>query len=81
MHTQRQCGEVDGAAVGAVTPFISSSDLEGVDGTRNQGVDGHRVGHTGHAGCVVHIRTLRYAEEELSSAVCQHVCMCTHELR
>lgn len=54
-RTQRQRGEVDGAAVGAVAPFISSSDLEGVYGARNQRGDGHCVGLTVHARCTVHV--------------------------
>lgn len=29
-RTQRQCGEVDGVTVGAVAPFVPSSDLESV---------------------------------------------------
>lgn len=53
--TQRQRGEVDGVAVRAVAPFISSSDLEGVDGAGNQRVDGHCVGLAVHARCTVHI--------------------------
>lgn len=54
-RTQRQRGEVDGVAVGAVAPLISSSDLEGVDGARNQGVDGHCVGLAVHTRCTVHV--------------------------
>lgn len=53
--TQRQRGEVDGAAVGAVAAFIASSDLEGVDGAGDQRVDGHRVGLTVHTRCAVHV--------------------------
>ncbi len=53
--TQRQCGEVDGVAVGAVASFISSSDLKGVDGAGDQRGDGHRVGFTEHAHRTVHV--------------------------
>lgn len=53
--TKRQRGEVDGAAVGAEASLVPSSDLEGVDGAGNQGVDGHGVGLAVHAGCVVHV--------------------------
>lgn len=53
--TQRQRGEVDGVAVGPVAPFISSSDLEGVDGAGDHRADGHRVGLTVHTRCTVHI--------------------------
>lgn len=59
-RTQRECGEVDGVAVGAISTLISSSDLEGVDGTRNQRVHGHCVGLTVHTHCTVHIWTLKY---------------------
>lgn len=54
-HTQRECGEVDGAAVGAIAALISSSNLEGVDGAGNQRVHSHRVGLTVHTRCTVHI--------------------------
>lgn len=64
-RTQRQRGEVDGVAVGAVAPFISSSDLEGVYRAGNQSVDGHCVGLTVHTRCTVHIWTLRDAEGHL----------------
>lgn len=53
--TQRQRGEVDGVAVGAVASFISSSNLKGVDGAGNQRVDGHCVGLTVHTHGAVHI--------------------------
>lgn len=49
LRTQRQCGEVDGVAVGAVASLVSGSDLEGVDGAGNQRVDGHRVGLAVHS--------------------------------
>lgn len=59
LNTQRQRGEVDGVAVGAVASFISCPDLEGVNGAGNQRVDGDRVGLTVHSRCTVHIRPLR----------------------
>lgn len=83
--TQRQGGEVDGVAVGAVASLISSSDLEGVDGARNQRVDGHRVGLTVHTHCTVHIWTLMDAEEGrfvVTLVICQFgmcVCVCVFE--
>lgn len=58
-RTQRQRGEVDGAAEGAVATFIPSSDLEGVDGAGDQRADRHRVGLAVHAHSAVHVRTLR----------------------
>lgn len=53
--TQRQRSEVDHVAVGAIAPFISSSDLEGIYRAGNQRVDGHSVGLTVHARCTVYI--------------------------
>lgn len=53
--TQRQRRKVDGVAVGAVASLISSSDLEGVDGTGNQRLDGRCVSLTVHSQCTVHI--------------------------
>lgn len=53
--TQRQRGEVDGVAVRAVAPLVAGPDLEGVDGARNQGVDGHCVGLAVHSHCPVHV--------------------------
>lgn len=60
--TQRQRSEVDHVAVGAIAPFISSSDLEGIYRAGNQRVDGHSVGLTVHARCTVYIWTLRGAQ-------------------
>lgn len=54
-HTQRQGGEVDGVAVGAVSSFVSRSDLKGIDGAGNQRVDAHSVGLTEHTLGTVHI--------------------------
>lgn len=54
-RTQRQRSEVNGVAVGAVAPFISSSDLEGIYRAGNQRVDGHSVCLTVHTCCTVHI--------------------------
>lgn len=77
--TQRQRGEVDGVAVGAVTPLVASPDLEGVYGAGNQGGDGQRVGLAVHTCCTVHIRTLRETELHLVVRnVYMYVCVCVY---
>lgn len=53
--TQGQRGEVDGVAVRAVAPLVPGPDLEGVDGSGNQGVDGHCVGLAVHSHGPVHV--------------------------
>lgn len=61
-RTQRQSGEVDGVAVGAVAPFVPSSDLESVYWAGNQRGDSQGVGLAVHTCCTVHIWTLRDTE-------------------
>lgn len=53
--TQGQSGEVDGVAVRPEASLISSPDLEGVDGARDQGADGDCVGLAENTRCTVHV--------------------------
>ena len=69
-RTQRQCGKVDGVAVRAVTPFISSPDLEGVYRAWNQRADSHRVGLTVHTRCTFHVGALGEAEGHFYRDIC-----------